>query len=533
MLFFSFRSFCFVLLISIFPLFSQADDKTFIFCSEASPSHFAPSLNSSGTTLDASQQTVYNTLVEFAPGSQELLPALAERWETLKNGRGYRFYLRKNVSFHTTSYFKPTRFFNADDVLWTFHRQLKKDHPFHQVNGGTYEMVQALELDKTISDVIKIDAHTVEFRLKHPEAPFLSNLALGWASIYSAEYAQQLEKGPFKDKIDFLPVGTGPFSFVRYEKDTLIRFERHPLYFGEKPHIEKLVFSVTPEASVRLQKLKTGECHFMASPSPSDIPLIEKRNDLQLIKQAGLNVGYLAINTQKNVLKNKLVRKAIALSLNREQYIKSIYGGMAYLANGPLPPGILGSQGFDHEFFYDPIQAKELLKKAGVRLPLRLNLWVLPVARPYNPNGKKMGEMMQADLAEVGIQVQLISYDWPTYQALARKGEHDLIQMGWTSDNGDPDNFLGVLLSCSGIESGSNYARWCHPYFDQLILKGKQDHRDLQRLQFYTKALKIFAEEKPWIPLVHSTVVEVLSKKIHNYKMSPLGTHQFKQVQIK
>jgi dipeptide transport system substrate-binding protein len=511
----------------------QAQDQTFIFCSEASPSHFAPSLNSSGTTLDASQYTVYSTLVEFAPGTINLAPSLAERWEISKNGKVIRFFLRKNVSFQTTSYFKPTRMFQADDVLWTFHRQLKTDHPFHKINGGTYEMVQALELDKTIKEIVKIDPYTVEFRLHYAEAPFLANLALGWASIYSEEYARQLEKDKYKEKIDFLPVGTGPFSFVKYEKDTLIRFERHPLYFGEKPAIDKLIFAVTPEAAVRFQKLKTGECHFMSGPSPADVPLMEKRPDLQVIKEMGLNTGYLAMNTQKGVLKNKLVRQAIGLALNREQYINAVYGGMATLANGPLPPSLLGAKSFDHEFAYDPEKAKGLLKKAGVRLPLNLSLWVLPVSRPYNPNGKKMGEMMQADLAKIGIQVKLVTYDWPTYQALSRKGEHDLIQMGWTSDNGDPDNFLGVLLTCSAIESGSNYARWCHPYFDQLVIKGRQETREIQRLSFYEKALKIFAEEKPWVPLVHSIVVEVMNKQVQGYKMGPLGVHQFRQVSLK
>jgi len=258
-----------------------------------------------------------------------------------------------------------------------------------------------------------------------------------------------------------------------------------------------------------------------------------KSNDkLVVLETSGLNVSYLAMNTAKAPFDNPFVRRAINHALNRDAYIKAIYRGNAIVAKNPLPPNIWGYDQTSKGYEYDVKKAKTLLAKAGYKDGFEVELWTLPVSRPYNPAGKKMGEMMQADLAKIGVKVKLVSYDWPTYLSKSRNGEHQLIQLGWSGDNGDPDNFLHILLGCDGVEAGSNVARWCDQKFNDLIIKAKRVTEQQKRSEFYIKAQKIFNEAAPWAPIAHSKVFRTMSSKVKGYKIDPLGGDIFTQVDI-
>lgn len=246
----------------------------------------------------------------------------------------------------------------------------------------------------------------------------------------------------------------------------------------------------------------------------------------------GLNVGYLAMNVQKKPFDNPLVRKAINYALNKKSYIKAIYLDQAVTAKNPLPPTIWSYHDDLPDIEYDLEKAKALLKRAGLENGFETELWTLPVSRPYNPNGKKMGEMMQADLAKVGIRVKLVTYEWPTYLKKTSKGEHQMVQLGWSGDNGDPSNFLNVLLSCDGVASGSNSSRWCHRGFDEILQKALITSDVKERTKLYRKAQEIFREELPWAPIAHSRVFRAMSKKVQGYKMDPLGGDIFRYVSL-
>lgn len=507
--------------------------KTFVYCSEASPKIFNPQLATDGATFNASSRTIYNRLVEFDGETTRVVPSLAKSWKVAKNALEYTFYLRKDVPFHTTNYFKPTRNFTADDVLFSFNRMRLKNHPYHSVNGGTYKYFAGMDMGSLIKDLVKIDDYTVKFVLTRPEAPFIANMAMDFASILSQEYATQLIDKKQKEMIDIIPVGTGPFVFNKYIKDSLIRYSAHPRYFKGVAKLEKLVFAITPDANVRTQKLKAGECHFIAEPSPIDIAELKKLKNLKVTEQAGLNIGYLAFNTQKKPFDNPLVRQAINHALNRDLYIEAIYLGHAKKAKNPIPPTMWSYNTKGREYKYNPQRARELLKQAGYASGFETDLWTLPVSRPYNPNGKKMGEMMQADLAKIGVKVNLVTYKWGEYLKRGSSGEHSLIQLGWTGDNGDPDNFLYVLLGCAGIEAGSNYARWCNKKFQSLIDRAKVSAEQSVREKLYKQAQNIFKREAPWVTLVHSTVFKAMSEKVQGYQQSPFGSESFYNVDLK
>jgi len=497
--------------------------ENFIYCSEASPTAFNPQVTTDGTSNNAAAHTIYEKLVTFNYGSTEVIPALATQWQISKDQKTYTFELRKNVPFHRTSYFKPTRFFNADDVIFSFNRMRKKNHPYHLISGGNYEYFSGMDMANLIADIEKIDDYKISIHLNKPESPFLANLAMSFMSITSKEYGDFLQKKETPENIDTQPIGTGPFQYHKYIKDTVIRYKRFEDYWGQKPAIKNLIFAITPDASVRFQKLKAKECHLIIEPLPYDLEAMGKDPHITLKEKSGLNIGYLAFNTQKKPFNNQLVRKAIALTLNRPSYIKAIYLGNAIVAKNPMPPSIWSYNDDIEPYTQDIEQAKNLLKKAGYPNGFKTQLWTLPVTRPYNPNGKKMGEMMQADLAKIGVQVDLISYDWPTYLKKSRDGEHSMIQLGWTGDNGDPDNFLHTLLGCSAVESGSNASKWCHPQFDSLIVQAKSTSDQKQRTQLYKKAQEIFHEELPWVPIAHSKIFRAMSPQVSGYKIDPLG----------
>lgn len=507
--------------------------KNFVFCMEGSPSSFNPQLVSDGVSMNSSAQTVFNRLVEFKYGSTEITSALAESWAVSKDKKTFTFKLRKNVPFHSNSFFTPTRNFNADDVIYTFKSQMDPKHPL-SIPAANYEYFKAMELDQLISDIQKIDDYTVAFKLKRPEAPFLANLAMDFASIQSEEYAQFLIKsGKGLKTLETAPIGTGPFVFKSYQKDSVIRYNAFDKYYEGKPKIENLIFVIVTDSTVRLQKMKSSECHVMSEPQPQDLEQIKSLKNAKLISTEGLNVSYIAFNTQKKPFNSLKVREAISLAMNQKSYIDLIYKSQGTPAKNPIPPTMWSYNKATSAHIFDVVKAKKILAEAGYPNGFETELWTLPVSRPYLPNGKKLGELVQADLAKIGIKVKLVTFDWPVYLEKSKKGEHQMIQFGWTGDNGDPDNFMNVLLGCSAVQAGSNYARWCNNDFDNLLQKAKEDSNQGVRTKFYEKAQIIFSKEKPWFPVAHAKLNRVISDKVVGYKIDPFGHENFSSVDIK
>lgn len=521
----------FIFLLLIYSNFLYA--KTFVNCSEASPTSFNPQQVSDAPSFNASSIAIYNRLLRFELGTTKIVPDLAESYTVSKDGKTYTFNLRKGIKFHSTNYFKPTRDFNAKDVVFSINRQRLKDHPYYQIGGGVYPQYNS-NIKDNVKSVEAINDYQVQITLNQIQAPFLSLMAGQFMSILSEEYADYLAKKNQKEKIDLEPIGTGPFVFQSYQKDSYIKYIAFDSYFrknNNKNKIDKLIFAITPDANVRYQKLKNGECHFVTLPSIADLDDMKSNKNITLISDEGLNLGYLGMNTTKRPFDNLLVRKAIAHALNKKLYLEAIYHGTGFNAVNPLPPTVWSYDKTTKDYEYNPLLAKKLLKEAGYENGFETEMWTLPVARPYNPDGKKMGELMQADLMKIGIKVKLISFDWQTFLAKSRTGEQSLIQFGWTG-NSDPDTFLGDLLSCKAVASGGNTARWCHPEFDKLVTEAVTTVDQKKRIELYLKAQKVFKREVPWVTLFHAKVFRALKNNIKNYKIDPFGYDYFDNITI-
>lgn len=502
---------------------------TLVYCSEGSPEGFNPAFYTAGTTFDATSKNMFNRLVEFKLGTTETEPGLATSYDVSSDGLEYTFHLRKGVKFHSSKDFKPTRDFNADDVIFTFDRQGNKDNPYHSVSGGSYEYFTGMGMDTLIKKIEKIDDYTVKFVLTKPEAPFIANLAMDFASIFSKEQADFYMKKGTPEKLDLDPVATGPFQKVQYQKDSLIRYTAFKDYWKGKAKIDRLVFSITPDASVRYAKLKAGECDVMPYPNPADLKQMEADPNINLMSQEGLNVGYLAFNTQKKPFTDPRVRQALNLATDKSAIIDAVFQGAGKVAKNPIPPTMWSYNKNVVDYPYDPVKAKKLLAEAGYPDGFSTNIWAMPVQRPYNPNARRMAEIMQEDWSKVGVKADIVSYEWGEYLNRSKKGEHDTVLLGWTGDNGDPDNFLYVLLGCDGV-GGSNRAQWCNEEFNDLLLKAKQTSDKAERTKLYEESQVVFKREAPWITIAHSVVYEPIRKEVKGYKIDPLGGHYFYNV---
>ncbi len=523
-------AFCGFSLLTIGAVGVQA--KTLVYCSEGSPEGFNPSLYTAGTTFDASSRQLFNKLVEFERGTTKIVPALAETWDISEDGKEYTFHLRKGVKFHTTKNFTPSRDFNADDIIFSFMRQFKKDHPYHNISGGNYEYFESMSMPALIKDIVKVDDYTVKFILNRPEAPMIANLAMDFASITSSEYADKMMAAKTPDVLDQEPVGTGPFQLVAYQKDAVIRYKAHPEYWAGKAAIDNLVFAITPDNSVRYQKLKAGECHVMPYPNPADLEAMSKDPAINLMQKEGLNVGYLAYNTLIPPFDKPAVRKALSKAINKEAILEAVFQGAGKVAKNPIPPTIWSYNDAIVDDSYDPDAARKMLADAGVK-DLTTKIWAMPVQRPYNPNARRMAELIQADWAKVGVKAEIVSYEWGEYLKRSKDKDRDgAVLLGWTGDNGDPDNFLAVLLGCDAVGS-ANRAQWCNKEFEALIQKAKVVADPAERTKLYEQAQVVFKEQSPWTTIAHSIVFEPVRKEVVGYRIDPFGGHIFYGVDLK
>ena len=507
--------------------------KTLVYCSEGSPENFYPGINTTGTSFDVNSQ-IYNHVVDFERGGTKVVPSLAERWTVSKDEMEYTFYLRKGVKFHSNKNFKPSRDFNADDFIFCIERQWKENDPYFKVTSSNHSYFNDMGMPKLLKTVEKVDEYTVKIVLNKPEAPFLSNLAMEYAGIQSKEYAIAMLKAGTPEKIDQDPIGTGPYQMVQYQKDALVRFKAFPAYWAGKAKIDDLIFAITPDASVRWAKLQKGECHVMPYPNPADLDAMRKDTNVVILEQPGLNIGYLAYNTTKKPFDDVRVRKAINMAIDKKAIVSAVYLSTGIAATNPIPPTQWSYNKSIKDDAFDPAAAKKALAAAGYPNGFTTDLWAMPVQRPYNPNAKRIAELMQADLLKIGVKAEIKSFEWGEYRKRMQAGEHQMGMLGWTGDNGDPDNFLNNLLGCDSAKTnGSNVAKFCYQPFEDLIKKAKVVSNPAERTKLYEKAQTIFKEQAPWFTIAHAVQLKPVRKEVIDFKLSPFGRHTFYGVDIK
>lgn len=469
-----------------------------------------------GESIKAGIQ-IFENLVIFGKDSMNVEPQLAESWSISDDGLTWTFKLRRGVTFHDGT---P---FNAQAVYDSFARVIDPKHPFHSYGKWRYLSLSLGQVDK----INILDDYTIALVTKKPYAPLLNNLALWLCPILSPKAMAE-----YKDQIGRHPVGTGPFTFVKWVKDDQIILQRNDNYWGDKAKVDKIILKSIPEPSARLMALQSGTIDIADDLDPDSINLLKSNPQITVIERPSVNVGYLALNTQKPALKDVRVRQAINHAIDKDTLIKTIFQGLAIPAKNPFAPSIWSYNDAIQPYDYNPEKAKQLLAQAKFDTNQELTLWAMPVSRAYMPEPVKTAELIQAYLAAVGIQAKIVQMDWGTYLKKTSNGEHDMCMLGWLGGNADPDNFLYGLLSADTAKTpgASNVALWKNQEFTDLCLQAQKTFDKAERTKLYEKAQLIFHQQAPWLPLAHSTIVRCYNKKLHDVPLRPNGLNSFQMV---
>lgn len=506
--------------------------KKLVFCAEGGTDLQAPSTHSSSTSQDA-MRPVHDRLLRELRGSIRIVPSLAERWDISPDGKVYTFYLRRGVKWHSNTHFKPTREFNADDVVFTLERQWKATHPYHRVNTSSYVYFQSTGMAQLLQRVHKIDDHTVQIQLHQASVSFLFNFALMFTAIQSQEYATAMIKQGHPEWLDKHPIGTGPFELVQYDNGKRILYRAFNDYWEGRVPLDALEFLIVPDPKQRWEKVQRGECHVMVFPSADDLPEMRRHPGVTVAQLPGINVSYWALNMDKPPFNDLRVRKAMNMAINKQAIVDEVYRDTAIRAVSVIPPTIWSHNDQLQDEPFDPQQAQRLLAQAGYPHGFQTDLWAMSVDRAYNPDPQRVARMIQSDLAQIGVRADIKNVEWNDYSRRLRNGEHQTALHGWSGGTVDPDYFFRNLLACNSAQhGGANVSRFCHPEFDQLLERARSLPEAEDRIPLYWQAQHIFKEQAPWVPIAHSKQTLVYRNEVLNMKVNPFEGRDFSGVDL-
>jgi dipeptide transport system substrate-binding protein len=513
------------LLGSALPVTAQAA-QTLTVCTEASPDGFDVTQYTSSVTSDVVGNTVFDQLLTFKRGTTDVVPALAESWEISKDGLQYTLHLRKGVKFQTTPWFKPTREMNADDVMFSIHRLMDRDSPWRKAAPNGFIAWDSYGMAEYVKAFDKVDDMTVRFTLKAPNAPFLGSLTqYNTVSVYPAEYGAQLLKSGNLDQLNAKPVGTGPFIFKSYQKDAVIRYEANPDYWGGKPKIDNLIFAITNDASVRVQRLKAGECLVGSNMRAETIGSL-KGTDVEAPGFLGLPSGFIVVNTKHRFLSDVRFRQALALAFDKDTFIKSVYNGQAKPSASIIPSVVWGHDASLVQP-HDIEKARALVKASGY------DGTSLAIATRIGGSidGKRAAELMQGDWAKIGVKVNVQMMEWGEMLKRSGRGDYDITFLNWIG-NGDPDDYLTPILTCAALAGGNNRSQWCDPAFDKIIDQARTITDRAQRTALYKQVQKILFDQLPLIPTVYPYEFIAVNKRVKGFINSPDASLDFRGVSV-
>jgi dipeptide transport system substrate-binding protein len=504
-------------------------DKTLVYCSEGSPRGFDATASITFVDFAANAATLYNRLVDLGYDGK-IAPSLAESYDISKDGRTYTFHLRRGVKFHTTPWFKPTHELTAADVVFTFERMQNPEMPFRHAYPTEFVHWHNTGLDKIISKIEAPDSYTVQFTLNKIHAPFLSKLAMPFASILSVEYATQLLQAGKPSEINQYPVGTGPFIFQKYIKDAVIYFDGNPNYWKpDDVQLSRLIFAITPDVKVQAEKLQANECQVISAVSLVDLPKLEHHSNISILSHPGFSMSFLAYNITHKPLGDVRVRRALDMAIDKEAIIHIVYENRAQIAVAPMAPSQWSYDKDLKDAPRDLEQAKKLLAQAGYPNGFTLSLWVSSLPAP---NPRLMAEIIQADWARIGVKVTIVPYEWGEYLKRAMNGEHDTALFQWTSSINDPDYWFSTLRG-KEVPGSFNVSKWHDELFNSVLNQAVQTPNIAQRTQLYLQAQRIFKREQPFTPIAYPIVYQPVNKNVTGFRINPFGTTQFTGVGLK
>ncbi len=490
---------CFTLLVSGCDR-HNADPQTAVMLIESSPLNLDPRI---GT--DAQSERIGELIFEGLASRNnnfELRPRLAESWQ-IPDPLTYIFHLRRGVRFH------DGQAMTSADVKWTLDSLL--DGTVRSAKSSAYRYIDRVEAP---------DEFTVVIRLKEPYAALLWNLSDGAIGV--------VPKGT-RDELARSPVGTGPFRFVSQEQDRQVLLERNPDYWGAPAALERVRFNVVPDATTRALELRKGSADVEIDALPGDmVPMLAGQPQLRLEEASGTSYQYLAMNLRDPILKDVRVRQALAYAIDRGPMIHYLWHDMARPANSILPPQHWAYDPSARQYPHDRARARELLDEAGYRAGPDGVRFHLMMKTSTDEGTRLFCAVLQQQLREVGIALDLRSYEFATFYADVVKGAFQLYSLRWVGgSNQDPDVFENVFDSASFAPRRANRGYYFNPEADRLIAEGRRSVDTKQRAAIYARLQEILNDDLPYIHLWWSDHVMLHSRRLQNVRINSAGGYDF------
>lgn len=431
----------------------------------------------------------------------EVHPALLTGHEVSEDGLTWTLHIRKGVKFSDGSDL------NADVIKLTWDRILNPDL-----------RVPLRFAVSMVNECVKIDDSTVQLKLKYPFAPLDASLSLALISPISPA---AIEK--YGEDVRQHPVGAGPYVLSEWVKGERIVLTRNESYWGKAPTVDKLIFTIIPEATTREAMLRTGEIDVCYKPLPSNVAMLQAEPAVTVEMPLDTRTIFMGLNCLKGPTTDKKVRQAFNYAIDKKAIVERILFNTAQPMDGPVSPKVFGYVKMDHQYDYNPEKAKQLLNEAGFDFSRTIQM--------RTPNGrylfdKQVSEVVQAYLQAIGVKVELRTYDWPTYIAGLLKPieetELEVFLLGWGPLFLDADMGLyGQFTTEVNPPKGLGSSFYTNPVYDEIMKASRKEQVPAKRLALLKEASEMVWDDCPWIWLHVEKFVLAYSSKIKGMVVTP------------
>ncbi len=508
--------------------------KPIVVGSVGQPVSLASGKISDGNSLFVQQQ-IYDRLLEFKPGTTEVEPGLATSARANSSATVWTFALRSGVKFHDGTEFDA----NAVKANFDFWWDDTRPGFFKSGNSIVPDIFEGYKSSKSLIKSVTIESKLrLRIEMNQPFANLDEVFATGYFGIASPAAIQKAGEDKYGSAAA-LAVGTGPFVVKSWANNDRILLEANKTYWRKGfPKAPGMIVRFIADAAARVAELRAGNIDMIPTGAlPYDtLPALKGDANIKSVFRPGFNVGYLALNQvaqfngAKNPLNNQKVRLAVASAINKKQLVESFYGEYG-VTNAYLPPLVMNWSypKNQKDYVYNPESAKKLLADAGYPSGFTMELWYMPVSRPYFPNAKPLAEAMAKDLATVGIKVELKSKDWGAYLDDVDAGKFQAYMLGWTGDYADPDNFYTPLIGPGTTkETGYN-----NPKLFQLLDDARKATSKTKKGELYGQVAEILFEDIVKMPIVHSRPLLAQRTALTGWVPGPLGSEPLDTVTVK
>jgi len=475
---------------------------------------------------------IYSRLFRLS-SDLEVVPDLAQRFEVAPDKRQYTIWLRQKVRFHTITQSgilsqNKGREVVASDVKFTFERLL--DPKVGSPNSNILNMIEGADefsegKATEVRGIKVLDEHLLQINLKNPFSPFISVLTSISLGIIPHEDVRFWGK-EFKNH----PVGSGAFIFEGYDREKTVLSLRSNLDFHRgRPFLDRIEFKIEEKDYTQFQLFQRKELfHIDRIPLRNQKDVVKNRL-FRFKERPALQVTYLGMNQRHKPFDNKFVRKAMNHTVNKNMVVRHILQNRGLAAQGPLPRGIPGYNSNLPAYAYSLNKARGYLREAGFEFNEKgmvLNFPKLTLQIPTSEASRSLADIVQANLADIGIQIQLEIVPWSKHFDLIDKGEVAFFSLGWLADYPDADNILYSNFHTSSIQNFYNSSRYSNSQVDLLLDQARETGNEAERIRLYQEAERIITEEAPWVFLHYPTTYVLYHPGVHGIQLSPLGASE-------